>query len=184
MISLSDIDLERKHYQTLTVKEEDWRCRAGFLDRLREVLHRLPEVEQDVVELYFYDGKRQESIARILGVTQQAVSHRLLSAVRRLTFLLEQPRVDPEQMRRDLRGVDLTDATVDVLCDFASTASPSVTARNLGIHQQRVITLISATLVKLREQSSVDALFYADFFGKLFAGRNILRIRREKPAAH
>src|SRR5882672_4357831 len=93
LVSLSGINLERSQFRDWDelLRAPDWRQRAKFLDRLRSFIERVPPLEQDVIDLYFFRNKRQEVIASILGISQQAVSHRMYSAFRRITFMMAQP---------------------------------------------------------------------------------------------
>lgn len=174
-VSLSDLNLDRtvvRDWADLR-REPDWRCRARFLDRILTLLPKLPPAERDVIELYFAHGKRQETIARLLQISQQAVSHRLYTAYRRIGFLLGQPDVTPEQMRADLGMLLANPFGVDVLCSFAATGNQTETARRLGVPQQRVCWHLQASLRALRESRSFDAMFYVALFERLLQRRTL-----------
>lgn len=177
LLSLSDISTDRSTFRTFADldREQDWRIDANYLQKIHDLLPRLPAVERDVVQLYFCHGKKQESIARILGLSQQAVSHRLHSAYRRIVFMLEQPEVATTQMQEDLSLLISNRFTVRVLCDFASTSSQTVTARRLHVPQQRICWHLNAGLKALRESLALDAVFYLKYFEDLRRHRNILR---------
>jgi len=177
MLSLTDINMECSTFRQMEdlQRAPDWRLKGNYLARIRELLPRLPSVERDVVELYFVLGKKQESIARILDLSQQAVSHRLHSAYRRIIFMLEQPDVDATQMQRDLSLLITNPFTVRVLCDFAATSSQTVTARRLRVPQQRICWHLNAGLKALKESLALDAVFYVRYFEALRRHRNILR---------
>lgn len=158
------------------MRDPDWRQQARFRERLNTFIERLPALERDVIDLYFVKGKRQEVIARLLGISQQAVSHRMYSAFRRITFMMAQPEITPEQMRADLTALLPKSAfAVDVLCDFAVTSNQTATARNLKVPQQKVCWHLNAALRNLRKLVTVDALFYVNFFERLLSHRSILR---------
>ena len=55
LVSLSDINLERGKYREWQelLREPDWRKKAKFLERIQELLDRLPPLERDVIELCF-----------------------------------------------------------------------------------------------------------------------------------
>jgi DNA-directed RNA polymerase specialized sigma24 family protein len=142
---------------------------------VKALLPRIPPVERDVIELYFVLGKKQEVIARMLSLSQQAVSHRLHAAYRRLVFMLHQPEVDQQQMRRDLEALLPNAFTVAVLCDFAQTSSQTVTAKRLKVPQQRICWHLNAGLKALRDSIDLDAAFYTQYFTQLRQNRNILR---------
>jgi predicted transcriptional regulator len=177
LVSLSDVNLDRSTFRPFADldRELDWRTGANYLTRLRLLLDRIPPVERDVIELYYFHDKRQDVIARMLHLSQQAVSHRLHSAYRRITFLLEQPEVSAPQMQRDLTALLPNTFTVRVFCDFAVTSSQTVTARRLGVPQQRICWHLNAGLKVLRESPSMDAVFYLKYFEDLRQHRNILR---------
>lgn len=76
----------------------DW---SDIVDSLRElVATRLTRRQQQIVELYFYEGRTQEEIAAQLGISQQVVSRQLFGvlrkgrkvggAIRKLQKILEQ----------------------------------------------------------------------------------------------
>lgn len=179
LISLTDCNLDHSQFdRTLPdlYREEDWRVSAGFVTKVKELLPRIPPVERDVIELYFVLGKKQEVIARMLGLSQQAVSHRLHAAYRRIVFMLYQPQVDAAQMKKDLLALVPNPFTVDVLCDFAKTSSQTLTARRLKVPQQRVCWHLNAGLRTLHDSPlALDAAFYVQYFQQLRSNRNILR---------
>jgi len=181
-LQLSDLDLDRnaglqrgtpRSWDELR-RDPDWREDARFLDRLYTFLDRIPPLERDVIELYFYKNKRQETIARMLHLSQQTVSHRMYSAFRRIIFMMEQPEVTGLRMRADLKALLPNPFTVNVLCDFALTSSQTTTAKNLGVIQQRVYRHLNAAMRRLRKQITLDSLFYVSYFERLMEHRNIL----------
>ncbi|CAN5832183.1 hypothetical protein BH24ACT15_BH24ACT15_33510 [soil metagenome] len=177
LLSLSDISTDRSTFRTFADLDRapDWRIDVNYLQKIHELLPRLPPVERDVVQLYFCHGKKQEAIARILGLSQQAVSHRLHSAYRRIIFMLEQPEVNIDQMQQDLTALITNPFTVRVLCDFAITSSQTVTARRLSVPQQRICWHLNAGLKAMRAGLALDAVFYLKYFEDLRRHRNILR---------
>jgi predicted transcriptional regulator len=187
LLSLTDVNLDRSSFRDMDTLQRapDWRFGARFLDRVQPLLDRVPPVERDVVELYYWAGKKQDVIGRLLGLSQQAVSHRLHSAYRRIIFMLQQQEVAPGQMATDLRRLIPNAFTVKVLCDFAATSSQTVTAKRLGVPQQRICWHLNAGLKVLRESDDLDAVFYVTYFEDLRKNRNILREvlagRRKKP---
>lgn len=140
---------------------------------------RLPPLERDVTELYYGletgKPKRQQAIADLLGISQQAVSHRLYNAFKRIDFMLKQPEVSPEKMRADLAAELTNPFTVDVLCDFANTSSQTATAATLKVSQQRICWHLNSAIKLLKQSSSLEALFYVEYFENLMRNRNILR---------
>jgi len=185
LVPLSDVNLDRRTFKSFLdlYREPDWRARANFMGRLHEVLGRLPPTERDAIELYFFQGKRQQVISRVLGLTQQAVSMRIRTALRRVLFLLDLPSADPDQMRHDLgRIFAKKPVTAKVLCDFAHTTCQAETARRMGLTQGLVHFHLSQGMRLLQRHDSVDALFYSAYFGSLLQRPNILRSRNGKRA--
>lgn len=176
-ISLSGVNLDKSTFRDIEELQRapDWRQSARYLDRVRELLDRIPPVERDVLELYYFQGKRQDVIGRLLGLSQQAVSHRLHAAYRRIIFMLQQTDVAADQMASDLAELIPNAFTVSVLCDFAGTSSQTVTAKRLGVPQQRVCWHLNAGLRVLRASAYLDAVFYTQYFEDLRKHRNILR---------
>jgi predicted transcriptional regulator len=161
------------------LRDPDWKLRAKLLEKLKQYLERLPALERDVVELYYglENGKpkKQEVIATLLGISQQAVSHRLYNAFKRITFMINQPEINPEKMKIDLQSELTNPFTIDVLCDFAFTSSQTATARTLGVSQQRVCWHLNSAIRLLRISGTIEAMFYMDYFENLMRNRNILR---------
>ena len=65
---------------------------------LRPYLERLPEREQDLIEMYYQLDKDQAEIANIFEISQGAVSHRLRKALKRLKFLVAMPEINERSM--------------------------------------------------------------------------------------
>jgi predicted transcriptional regulator len=180
LVSLSDINLDRRACQ-------DWSVVARLTSEtslapphaaIHRVLARLPVIEQDIVQLYFFHNKTEVVIARLLGLSQQAVSYRLRVAYRRLRFLLDQPEISEARMRRDLARLIADPLTVDVLCSWAHSSSQAMTSAQLALPQQRVGRRIVAGLKILREATDdVEALFYTSYFERLLRHRNFFRER-------
>ena len=57
---------------------------SGAIASLREIVQtRLTRRQQEIVELYFYQGKSQAEIATQLGISQQVVSKQLFGVMRK-----------------------------------------------------------------------------------------------------
>lgn len=177
-VSLTEINLD--HFQPHRVlvdlmNEEDWRSTAGFLDRIRALLPKLPALERDIIELRFFLSKKQAEIAAILDIDQRTVSYRLTRAFHRLTFLLEHPNIEPIKLRTDLSSLLGDPMLVDVLCTFAQTTGSAATARELGLSLAHIDRLLPLALSRLAEADSIDAHFYTVYFERLRQNPNILR---------
>jgi len=81
-------DLDPSEQEPESEPEPDW---ARHLDQILPLLDRLSPVEADCFELTYVKHCRQVDIAEIQGVTQGAISYRLMVAKRRLRFLLAYP---------------------------------------------------------------------------------------------
>lgn len=150
------------------------RARSALRARVEELLQHVHPIERDIIELYYFQGVSQTGISAIIGVTQQAVSHRLRSAFRRLIFLLEQPEIPATQMREDLQTlVGHLPRAVDVLCDYARTSSQLATASNLGLSQQRVSEIFTGALDVLDAHPSLDAICYTAYFRRMLEHKNV-----------
>lgn len=177
-LSLLDLDVTRGRGWHNLLRTPDWRQKAKLLDRIRVLLAKLPPAEQDVIELYFFRGLSQEVIASLLGVSQQAVSHRMYKAFRRLIFLFNHPDVPPDRIREDLRLL-VPPQVLGTFCDFAHTSSQAETARRTGVPIATVNSHLMSGIRAMRKHGSVDALFYMAYFSDLLKNHNILReVRR------
>jgi hypothetical protein len=171
---LLDLDVTRGRGWHNLMRTPDWRQKARLLDRIRTLLERLPPAEQDVIDLYFFKGMSQEVIASLLDVTQQAVSHRMYKAFRRLIFLFNHPDIAPDRLREDMRLL-VPPHVLATFCDFAQTSSQAETARRTGVPIATVNSHLMTGIRLLRKHGSVDALFYMAYFSDLLTHHNILR---------
>ena len=96
-------------------EEMDPALKEHQLDLIQEVFDRLPPREADLIELYYFKGKKQTDIARIFNLTQAAISYRLKRAISRIHFLIEMPVVTTE---------DLYDQLLDILPEEIDTYDP------------------------------------------------------------
>lgn len=174
-LSLLNLDRTRGNDWGSLSQSADWREKARLLDYVRSLLNKLPEAEHDVIELYFFRNLTQEAIAQLLEITQQAVSHRMYRAFRRLMFLVDHPDIPPAQLRIDLQRLLAEPRVLDIFCSLATTSSCTETARQLGLTVAQVHALLRQGLRGMRMSGSVDALFYQAFFSSLLDHHNILR---------
>lgn len=177
LISLSGISLEHNQFRDwkALAQSPSWVDRSRHLDKIKSLLDRIPPLERDILELYFFAKKREAQIARMLGLSQQAVSHRMYAAFRRIVFMAAHPDVAPEKMRQDLVVIIVNPRTVDVLCDWAVTSSQTATAQRLSLPLQRIGEHVKGGMKILRVQTSESGVFYAEYFGRLLKHRNIYR---------
>ena len=97
--------LAAKDDEAAQAKEESM---ADALTQIRKIIStRLSPQQRRIVEMYFYEGKRQQTIAAELGINQQVVSKHLFGAVRngakvggairKIRKLCERLGVDPKK---------------------------------------------------------------------------------------
>lgn len=115
---------------------EDWKAR--HLERIEEVLHRLPDREADLVHLYYFCNKKQTDIAEIFNVTQAAVSYRLKRALERIQFLIEMPNVTREEIYEDLKLIMPSELDALIFVEMFETSCQSEAANRLSLSQGRV----------------------------------------------
>jgi len=71
-------------------------------DDFENLISQLPDRERDLIDLYYRERKNQKDIAKMFGVTQGAVSSRLIRAKERLEFLRKMPKITSEDIDKDL----------------------------------------------------------------------------------
>jgi len=100
------------------------------LEDYQEFISRLPQREQDLIEMYCRARKKQKEIAAFFGVTQGAVSHRLCRAIRRLEFLRDMPKVEGDL--GELLAGHFDPFDIDVIQTMIETTCQSRTAAILN----------------------------------------------------
>lgn len=90
----------------------------------------LPETEQTLI-MYMSQDMPQKEIARIMGVTQGAVSSRLKRAIQRLTFLKELKKFNFDNFEQDLQPI-FSNLEIALLKSMTETTCQSETARILN----------------------------------------------------
>lgn len=127
--------------------DEDWK--NLHLDKIKDVLCRLPDREADLIRLYFFKSKRQTDIAEIFNITQAAVSYRLKRALDRIRFLIEIPEVTKDEIFEDLVGVMPTKLDARIFAEMFESTCQSEVAEILDISQGRVRHRFIANLARL-----------------------------------
>jgi DNA-directed RNA polymerase specialized sigma24 family protein len=110
---------------------------SRYTDRMEFFLKKLPEKEEDIIRLYYVNGKKQSDIAHIFGMTQAAVSYRLKRAKSRLCFYLTVPELTEDQIR-DALTPHFAESDVNILVLMHRTTCQSEVAKMLGLTQGRV----------------------------------------------
>ena len=149
--------------------EED----RGLIDRVRGTIDDLPDREADLVELYYFRGKRQTDIARIFRVSQPTVSYRLGRAAKRILFLLELPSIDMKQLQQDMKDFlsDPLDAEIMIL--MYRTTCQSEVAKRLGVSQGLVRHRFMRSLKRMLDDPRM--ILYVQLFDCISDNLNILR---------
>jgi len=94
------------------------------------ILDKLPKLEKIAYQLYFHERVKQTHIAKYMGVTQGAISHRLIKSMRRLRYVFLLPTLDTKEKAyaRNALGSFVYD-----LCIFmAETTCQSIVAEKLN----------------------------------------------------
>ena len=157
--------------------EEDLRV----IERVRKILDRLPVIEADFIDLYFFRHLRQTDIASIFGVSQPTVCYRLQRGIRRIKYLLDVPKVDEGTLRSDLRRFFTDPMDIEILVLMYETTCQSETAKRLGVTQGFVRHRFVRSTKKLSSHPLMQ--FYGEVFTVVSDNLNLLReVQRTIPA--
>lgn len=127
------------------------------LEDYQEFISRLPQREQDLIEMYCRARKKQKEIAAFFGVTQGAVSHRLCRAIRRLEFLRDMPKVEGDVAELLADHFDPFD--IDVIQTMIETTCQSRTAAILNKrHRLRGDRQMTQVKVRHRFERAISKL--------------------------
>jgi predicted DNA-binding protein (UPF0251 family) len=143
------------------------------IERVRKILDRLPVIEADFVDLYFFRHIRQTDIAAIFGVSQPTVCYRLQRAIQRIKYLLEVPKVELEPLRADLRRFFTDPVDIEILVLMYETTCQSETAKRLGVTQGFVRHRFIRSAKRLNTHPSMH--FYGEVFATVSRNLNLLR---------
>lgn len=150
----------------------------NYENEIKPLLDRIPEREADLIDLYYIQKKRQADIAEIFGVTQAAISYRLDRGLQRIRFLLSIPRVNEDDMRKDLPDVPFKPIDVDILVGMWQTTCQSEVAARLGLTQGRVRHRFFGAVKTLEKRAAEEDKFmrYCKVFSSIASKKfNILR---------
>lgn len=176
--NISEEDVITSFSSIFTDPDED---DLQVIDRVKKILDRLPVIEADFIDLYFFRHARQTDIAAIFGVSQPTVCYRLQRAIQRIKYLLELPEVDMGSLRTDLKRFFTDPTDIEILVLMYETTCQSETAKRLGVTQGFVRhRFIRST----RKMSSNPILhFYGEIFTTVSNNLNLLReVQRSFPA--
>lgn len=151
-----------------------------IIDRVRTILTRLPVIEADFIDLYFFRHIRQTDIAAIFGVSQPTVCYRLQRAIQRIKYLLEVPKVDSANLRTDLRRFFTDPMDIEILVLMYETTCQSETAKRLGVTQGFVRHRFIRSSKRMNTHPSMQ--FYGEVFSTVARNLNLLReVQRSFP---
>lgn len=178
--SLSTYDLDRSSLrsQASAWAHEDDLEHLAYLDKMRDVLPRLPALDRDLLRLYIVEGYTQRQIRAILGITQQGVCKRLASAIRRAEFLVGQPNL--EQELGPWLDARLDDPERSVLQHFGALGYQAAVAKAMGLSSQWVNCLYLRGLGQLMASTSLRDHYLVTWFALLSVQRYIYD--RDTPA--
>jgi len=108
------------------------------IDRVREIMRRLPDLEADFVELYYFRHWRQTDIAALFRVAQPTVHYRLQRATARIKYLLELPELDERELVEDLSKFLDDPLNVKIMVLMLQTTCQTEVANLLAISQGKV----------------------------------------------
>ena len=99
---------------------------------LKEFIPHLPQIEQQIINYYFVDRMKQNDIARLVGMTQGAVSSRLKRSQNRLVFLKDIQSIDFEDVLNKIKGIVREDFDIEVIRVLIATTCQSEAADRLN----------------------------------------------------
>lgn len=143
------------------------------LEYIRAVLPQLPPKEADFVDLYYFKRLKQTDIATIFGVSQPTVCYRLSRAADRIRFLLNLPKINKDEMMKDLASYFADALDVQIMVLMWETTCQSEVAKRLGVTQGLVRHRFMRTLAKMRHLPRF--VKYVALFDCISANLNILR---------
>jgi len=168
--NLSDDDVISSFGSIFTDPDED---DLRVIERVRKILERLPVIEADFIDLYFFRHIRQTDIAAIFGVSQPTVCYRLQRAIQRIKYLLEVPKIDSEQLRGDLRRFFTDPVDIEILVLMYETTCQSETAKRLGVTQGFVRHRFIRSTKIMSNHPTMH--FYGEVFTAVAGNLNLLR---------
>lgn len=124
---IDSFELEARFSTDQTIKYDDIRESSVTFKELEPFLSKLPEREQDLIELYYRFRKNQKDIAKMFGVTQGAISSRLSRAMKRLEFIRDLPKIAIEDIENTL-GNYFEPVEIEIIKGMMETTCQSRTA--------------------------------------------------------
>ncbi len=150
------------------------------LEKIRDSLEFLPDMEADFVDLYFFRHLKQTSISQIYAISQPSVCYRLQRAAKRIRFFLQVPDVTEQEIRDALSPVLKRPMDVDMMVHIHETTCQSSAAKRLNVSQGLIRHRFVRALEILQEKPELEK--FAELFTLISSNLNIKREvqRREK----
>jgi DNA-directed RNA polymerase specialized sigma24 family protein len=178
LTNLSEEDVITSFGSIFTDPDED---DLRVIERVRKILDRLPVIEADFIDLYFFRHLRQTDIAAIFGVSQPTVCYRLQRGIQRIKYLLEVPKVNAVTLRSDLRRFFTDPTDIEILVLMYETTCQSETAKRLGVTQGFVRHRFVRSTKRMNSHPAMR--FYGEVFTVVSDNLNLLReVQRTLPA--
>jgi hypothetical protein len=147
----------------------------SFLERIKDVLPKIPPREADFVELYYFNKVKQAAIADLFGVSQPTICYRLQRAHRRIKYLIELPPYDDSDLDRFLNFI-LSDSTdIEIMKGMLDTTCQSEVARSLNASQGFVRHRFYRSMKKIQMYSGEEAELFHKVFSYLSQNMNVLK---------
>lgn len=160
----------------------------GQIEVVKEYLEFLPDLEADFVNLYFFKKLKQTEIAELFSCSQPTVHYRLQRATARIQFLLQLPKVEEDELVRDLINFLADPLDVKIMTGMWKTTCQSEVAKGLGVSQGLVRHRFLRTIKKLKQAIELGGPettrfdLYVQLFEFIAANLNILReVKRQAP---
>ena len=93
-----------------------------------DLIQRLPDIERTILYLYYSKKIGQGDIAKIIGMTQGAISHKLTRIKERLAYLSELEKVDFNKFFEDILEIARDPLDVEIVKDILKTSCQTETA--------------------------------------------------------
>lgn len=124
---IDSFELEARFSTEQMIKYDDIRESDVTFEELEPFINKLPEREQDLIELYYRYRKNQKDIAKMFGVTQGAISSRLSRAMKRLEFIRDLPKIAVEDVEDTLSNY-FEPIEIEIIKGMIETTCQSKTA--------------------------------------------------------
>jgi DNA-directed RNA polymerase specialized sigma24 family protein len=145
------------------------------LEKIKDVLPKIPPREADFVELYYFNRMRQAAIADLFGVSQPTVCYRLQRAQKRIRYLIDLPPYNDSDLDRFLNFVLQDQTDIEIMKGMLETTCQSEVARLLNASQGFVRHRFYRSMKKIQRYSGEEAETYHRIFQHLSRNMNVLK---------